>query len=76
MGTTTHPTFYLYRNKYIFNGQITITSLYDTKVYMISADDDNYCIFTALDKNGHELSKCGYYGSYWGIDGKKILTEK
>ena len=76
MGTTTHPTFYLYRNKYNFNGQITITSPYDTKVYMISADDDNYCIFTALDKNGHELSKCGYYGSYWGIDGKKILTEK
>ena len=63
-------------DKYNFNGQITITSPYDTKVYMISADDDNHCIFTALDKDGHELSKCGYYGSYWGIDGKKILTEK
>lgn len=63
-------------DKYNFNGQITISSPYDTKIYMISADDDNHCIFTALDKDGHELSKCGYYGSYWGIDGKKILTEK
>lgn len=63
-------------DKYNFNGQITISSPYDTKIYMISSDDDNHCIFTALDKDGHELSKCGYYGSYWGIDGKKILTEK
>lgn len=42
---------------------------------MRSEDDDNHCLINAVDANGKILSRFGYYGTYWGIDGKAITTQ-
>lgn len=46
--------------------------LNDTKIDLQSTDSDNHCIIDAVDMNGNTLSRFGYFGSYWGVDGKRI----
>ena len=67
----------LYSNKYIFDqGSIKIHLIGDTKITMQSDDKDNHCIIDAVNSNGQLLSRFGYYGTYWGVDGKAITIQK
>lgn len=43
-------------------------------VKLIMRDDDNHALIGAANSKGSVLSKLGYYGDRWGIDGYKILT--
>lgn len=67
----------LYSNKYIFDqGSIKINLINDTKITMKSEDKDNHCIIDVLDSNGKLLSRFGYYGTHWAVDGKPILIQE
>lgn len=43
-------------------------------VKLIMRDDDNRALIGAANSEGSVLSRLGYYGDRWGIDGYKILT--
>ncbi len=43
-------------------------------VKLIIRDDDNRALIGAANSKGSVLSRLGYYGDRWGIDGYKILT--
>jgi hypothetical protein len=43
-------------------------------VKLIMRDDDNHALIGAANSKGSVLSRLGYYGDWWGIDGYKILT--
>lgn len=43
-------------------------------VKLIMRDDDNHALIGAANSKGSVLSRLGYYGERWGIDGYKILT--
>lgn len=43
-------------------------------VKLIMRDDDNHALIGAANSEGSVLSRLGYYGDRWGIDGYKILT--
>lgn len=43
-------------------------------VKLIMRDDDNRALIGAANSKGSVLSRLGYYGDRWGIDGYKILT--
>ena len=43
-------------------------------VKLIMRDDDNHALIEAANSKGSVLSRFGYYGDRWGIDGYKILT--
>lgn len=43
-------------------------------VKLIMRDDDNHALIGAANSEGAVLSRLGYYGDRWGIDGYKILT--
>lgn len=43
-------------------------------VKLIMRDDDNHALIGAANSKGSVLSRFGYYGDRWGIDGYKILT--
>lgn len=43
-------------------------------VKLIMRDDDNHALIGAANSKGSVLSRLGYYGGRWGIDGYKILT--
>lgn len=43
-------------------------------VKLIMRDDDNHALIGAANSKGSVLSRLGYYGDRWGIDGYKILT--
>lgn len=43
-------------------------------VKLIMRDDDNHALIGAANSKGLVLSRLGYYGDRWGIDGYKILT--
>lgn len=43
-------------------------------VKLIMRDDDNHALIGAANSKGSVLSRLGYYGDMWGIDGYKILT--
>lgn len=43
---------------------------------MKSEDKDNHCIIDVLDSNGKLLSRFGYYGTHWAVDGKPILIQE
>lgn len=57
-------------------GQATVKTTTDTKLIMQSADADNFNLIQSLNSSGTKLSTLGYYGSFWGIDNKKIATEE
>ena len=43
-------------------------------VKLIIRGDDNHALIGAANSKGSVLSRLGYYGDMWGIDGYKILT--
>lgn len=43
-------------------------------VKLIMRDDDNHALIGVANSKGSVLSRLGYYGDRWGIDGYKILT--
>lgn len=43
-------------------------------VKLIMRGDDNHALIGAANSEGSVLSRLGYYGDRWGIDGYKILT--
>lgn len=43
-------------------------------VKLIMRDDDNHALIGAANSKGSVLSRLGYYGDRWAIDGYKILT--
>lgn len=43
-------------------------------VKLIMRNDDNHALIGAANSKGSVLSRLGYYGDRWGIDGYKILT--
>ena len=43
-------------------------------VKLIMRDDDNHALIGVANSKGSVLSRFGYYGDRWGIDGYKILT--
>lgn len=56
--------------------QVIIKGGSDTKFIMQSSDADNFNLIQSLNSSGTVLSTLGYYGSFWGIDNKKIATEE
>lgn len=56
--------------------QVIIKGGSDTKLKMQSADADNINLIESQNSSGTVLSKLGYYGTFWGIDNKKIATEE
>lgn len=56
--------------------QVIIKEGSDTKLIMQSADADNFNLIESQNSSGTVLSKLGYYGTFWGIDNKKIATEE
>lgn len=56
--------------------QVIIKGGADTKFIMQSADADNFNLIESQNSSGTVLSKLGYYGTFWGIDNKKIATEE
>lgn len=56
--------------------QVIIKGGSDTKLIMQSADADNHNLIGSQNSSGTVLSKLGYYGTFWGIDNKKIATEE
>lgn len=60
---------------YVAN-QVIIKGGSDTKLIMQSADADNFNLIESQNSSGTVLSKLGYYGTFWGIDDKKIATEE
>ena len=56
--------------------QVIIKGGSDTKLIIQSADADNFNLIKSLNSSGTVLSTLGYYGSFWGIDNKKIATEE
>lgn len=56
--------------------QVIIKGGSDIKLIMQSADANNFNLIESQNSSGTVLSKLGYYGSFWGIDNKKIATEE
>lgn len=56
--------------------QVIIKGGADTKFIMQSSDTNNFNLIQSLNSSGTVLSTLGYYGSFWGIDNKKIATEE
>ena len=56
--------------------QVIIKGVSDIKLIMQSADADNFNLIESQNSSGTVLSKLGYYGTFWGIDNKKIATEE
>lgn len=56
--------------------QVIIKGGADTKFIMQSSDANNFNLIQSLNSSGTVLSTLGYYGSFWGIDNKKIATEE
>ena len=55
-----------------FRQTVFIDTQSDVKLIMM--DDDNHALIGAANSEGSVLSRLGYYGDMWGIDGYKILT--
>lgn len=55
-----------------FRQTVFIDTQSDVKLTM--RDDDNHALIGAANSKGSVLSRLGYYGDRWGIDGYKILT--
>lgn len=55
-----------------FRQTVSIDTQSDVKLIM--RDDDNHALIGAANSKGSVLSRLGYYGDRWGIDGYKILT--
>lgn len=55
-----------------FRQTVFIDTQSDVKLIMM--DDDNHALIGAANSEGSVLSRLGYYGDRWGIDGYKILT--
>lgn len=55
--------------------QVIIKGGSNIKLIMQSADADNFNLIESQNSSGTVLSKLGYYGTFWGIDNKKIATE-
>lgn len=58
------------------NGYLSIKTNNDTKIYLDSGDADNHNLISSRNSDGDILSNFGYYGTYWGINSKKIATEE
>lgn len=56
--------------------QVIIKGGSDIKLIMQSADANNFNLIESQNSSGTVLSKLGYYGTFWGIDNKKIATEE
>ena len=56
--------------------QVIIKGGSDTKLIMQSTDADDHNLIESQNSSGTVLSKLGYYGTFWGIDNKKIATEE
>lgn len=56
--------------------QVIIKGGSDTKLILQSSDVDNFNLIESQNSSGTILSKLGYYGTFWGIDNKKIATEE
>lgn len=56
--------------------QVIIKGGSNTKLIMQSSDANNFSLIESQNSSGTVLSKLGYYGSFWGIDNKKIATEE
>lgn len=56
--------------------QVIIKGGSDTKLILQSSDADNFNLIESQNSSGTILSKLGYYGTFWGIDNKKIATEE
>lgn len=56
--------------------QVIIKGGSDTKLKIQSANADNFNLIESQNSSGTVLSKLGYYGTFWGIDNKKIATEE
>lgn len=56
--------------------QVIIKKDADTKLILQSSDADNHNLIESQNSSGTILSKLGYYGTFWGIDNKKIATEE
>ena len=56
--------------------QVIIKGGSDTKLKIQSADANNFNLIESQNSSGTILSKLGYYGTFWGIDNKKIATEE
>lgn len=55
-----------------FRQTVFIDTQSDLKLIM--RDDDNHALIGVANSKGSVLSRLGYYGDRWGIDGYKILT--
>lgn len=55
-----------------FRQTVFIDTQSDVKLTM--RGDDNHALIEAANSKGSVLSRLGYYGDRWGIDGYKILT--
>lgn len=55
-----------------FRQTVFIDTQSDVKLLM--RDDDNHALIGAANSKGSVLSRLGYYGDRWGIDGYEILT--
>lgn len=56
--------------------QVIIKGGSDTKLILQSSDADNFNLIESQNSSGTILSKLGYYGTFWGINNKKIATEE
>nr|DAF35528.1 MAG TPA: Nuclear pore complex protein [Crassvirales sp.] len=56
--------------------QVIIKGVPGTKLIMQSSDANNFNLIESQNSSGTILSKLGYYGTFWGIDNKKIATEE
>lgn len=56
--------------------QVIIKGGSNTKLILQSSDADNFNLIESQNSSGTILSKLGYYGTFWGIDNKKIATEE
>lgn len=56
--------------------QVIIKGGSDTKLILQSSDADNFNLIESQNSSRTILSKLGYYGTFWGIDNKKIATEE
>lgn len=56
--------------------QVIIKGGSDTKLILQSSDANNFNLIESQNSSGTILSKLGYYGTFWGIDNKKIATEE
>lgn len=58
------------------DGYLSVSTSAFDKVVLKSKEASNTNLIRIENTKGESLSKFGYYGTYWGIDNKKIATEE